>query len=391
MHGLKFNLSLFMLLCSKGTCQKPDKGSKDPEGTAKGKTKPVEGPGKKAKTPTTKPKAKTSTAAPQITQPHLTQVIDKVKFLKVGDTLTVPAGEPLELRCKGNPVQWGVPYYLEEENDDRLKTIQRIRYGTLILANTTGADTGEFTCYPMYCEDSECRKEYDKAVQVFIFFSDPRELFVPSSEYYEVIHLRTNRPTVLPCQVTSPLAQVTLHREFPPGQVSVDGTEISFDVKRGFTIHRPKEHHAGSLYCIASLGRLRQSSVKYMLIYVNYPAAPPSPVIKASSSSVHIGENLQVTCSVAGEQGVLVDFTWEYPGQEIGRPLYTQRSVAPAPGNGAQQQSQAVLLVDEVRDVDQGTYTCTAQNLEGSRSASTTVKVLPARPVAKPNKLLSAI
>lgn len=98
---------------------------------------------------------------------------------------------------------------------------------------------------------------------------DPQELFVPSSDYYEVIQLRTNWPTILPCQVTNPQAKVTLHREFPPEEVKVDGTEITFDVKRGFTIHRPKSHHAGSLFCVASYGNLRQSSTKYMLIYVN--------------------------------------------------------------------------------------------------------------------------
>ena len=52
-------------------------------------------------------------------------------------------------------------------------------------------------------------------------------------------------------------------------EVVVDGTEISFNVKKGFTIHRPRPYHAGALYCVASLGNLRQSSTKYMLIYVN--------------------------------------------------------------------------------------------------------------------------
>lgn len=102
-----------------------------------------------------------------------------------------------------------------------------------------------------------------------LYQQDPQELFVPSSEYYEVIQLRTNWPTVLPCQVTSPEAKVTLHREFPPVEVAVDGRDISFDVKRGFTIHRPRPHYAGALYCVAGLGNLRQSSTKYMLIYVN--------------------------------------------------------------------------------------------------------------------------
>lgn len=53
----------------------------------------------------------------------------------------------------------------------RLRSVaQHERYGVLTLVNSTGADTGEYTCYPMYCEDTDCRKEYDKAVKVFVFF-----------------------------------------------------------------------------------------------------------------------------------------------------------------------------------------------------------------------------
>ncbi|XP_051276777.1 platelet-derived growth factor receptor-like protein [Dicentrarchus labrax] len=330
---------------------------------------------------TAKPKIKATPAAPA--QTFLTQVLNKGKFKKVGETISVQTGDTLELRCRGKPVQWSIPSYLEEDDDGRLRIVQHERYSVLTLVNTTGADTGEYTCYPMYCEDTDCRKEYDKAVKVFVFFRDPQELFVPSSDYYEVIQLRTNWPTVLPCQVTSPEAKVTLHREFPPVEVAVDGTEISFNVKKGFTIHRPRPYHAGALYCVASLGNLRQSSTKYMLIYVNYPMAPPAPVIQASSSSVTVGENLRVSCSVVGEQDVVVEFTWDYPGQQIGRPLYTQESISPVGGGTVRQQSQSVLLVEEVRDVDQGTYTCTAQNLQGATSASTTVKVVPK---AKPKK-----
>lgn len=331
-----------------------------------------------------KPKhEKSKVKAARAAQVFLTQVLNKGKFKKVGETISVQTGDTLELRCRGKPVQWSVPQYLEEDDDGRLRTVQYERYGVLTLVNTTGADTGEYTCYPMYCEDTDCRKEYSKAVKVFVFFPDPHELFVPSSEYYEVILLRTNWPTVLPCQVTSPEAKVTLHHEYPPSEVAVDGMEISFNVKKGFTIHRPRPYHAGALYCVASLGNLRQSSTKYMLVYVNYPRAPPAPVIQASSSTLAVGENLRVSCSVMGERDVAIEFTWEYPGQQIERPLYTQESISPVSGGTAQQQSQSVLLVDEVRDVDQGTYTCTAQNLQGTKSVSTTIKVIPR---AKPKK-----
>ncbi|XP_041846555.1 platelet-derived growth factor receptor-like protein [Melanotaenia boesemani] len=330
---------------------------------------------------TAKPKIKTT---PAQAQSLLTQVLNRSKFKKVGETISVQTGDTLELRCRSKPAQWSVPPYLEEDDDGRLKIVQHERYSALTLVNTTGADTGEYTCYPMYCEDTDCRKEYNKAVKVFVFFPDPQELFVPSSDYYEVIQLRTNWPTVLPCQVTSPEAKVTLHREYPPVEVAVDGTEISFNVKKGFTIHRPRPYHAGALYCIAILGNLRQSSTTYMLIYVNYPVAPPAPVIHASSSSVTVGENLRVSCTVMGEQDVVIEFNWDYPGQQIGRPLYTQESISPVSGGSARQQFQSVFLVDEVRDVDSGTYTCTAQNLQGAKSVSTIVKVVPKVKAKKP-------
>ncbi|TNN30959.1 Platelet-derived growth factor receptor-like protein [Liparis tanakae] len=203
------------------------------------------------------------------------QVLSRGKFKKVGDSLRVRAGGPLELRCRGRPVQWSVPKYLEEDDDGRLRLVQHERYGALTLLNSTGADTGRYTCYPATCEDADCRRHYDGAASVFVFFPDPRELFVPSSDYYEAVQLRSDRPALLPCQVTSPDAAVTLHREFPPEEVAVDGSEISFHAQRGFTLHRPRPRHAGPLFCVASLGGLRQSSTTYMLLYAH--CEPPSP------------------------------------------------------------------------------------------------------------------
>jgi len=37
-----------------------------------------------------------------------------------------------------------------------------------------------------------------------------------------------------------------------------------------------------------------------------------------------MGENLRVSCSAVGEQDVVVEFTWEYPGQQV-RPLEGER------------------------------------------------------------------
>ncbi|KAM4676805.1 platelet-derived growth factor receptor-like protein [Discoglossus pictus] len=321
----------------------------------------------------------TSHSQEQPAKSILSQVLQRGRFQPVGDTVTVKAGQNLDLRCKGTSVRWNYPYNLQEDDEGRLRVKHFARYSQLLLVNSTGADTGEFSCGGYQCEGDGCHDGGEKTGNTFIFFTDPQELFVPTEDYYVMIQLRTRQPTLLPCQVTNPQAKVTLHREFPPEQIPVDGVKISFDVKKGFVIYQPQPSLAGSLYCIAELGNLRQMSTQYMLIYVHYPSAPPKPAIQASVSSIRAGESFVVTCTVLGELEISVEFTWEYPGQKVGRPPYVREStVQTRRGGQLMQESQSVLSVDGARDVDDGIYTCTAQNLQGSTSVTTRVTVLQA-------------
>lgn len=54
-------------------------------------------------------------------QSILTQVMDKGRLQKLAATLSVSAGENLELRCKGNNVTWNYPSYLDTFKDSRLR------------------------------------------------------------------------------------------------------------------------------------------------------------------------------------------------------------------------------------------------------------------------------
>ncbi|XP_016069648.1 PREDICTED: platelet-derived growth factor receptor-like protein [Miniopterus natalensis] len=315
-------------------------------------------------------------AAPSPQTPSiLTQVLGRGHFQKVGDSLSLRAGEPLELRCPGKVVHWRVPVYLEEEGEGRLRIKHFSQHSRLQLVNSTGADTGEYSCWARDCR-AACTEGRDRQGRAFIFFTDPEELFVPTENYYEVVQLRSHQPALLPCQVTNPLAQVTLHREFPPEEVPVDGTDISFDVKKGFTIHRPRASLAGSLFCLASLGGLRQISTKYMLIYINYPSSSPKPTIQASATSALLGENFNVTCTVLSEPEIVVDFSWEYPGQKMGRPPYVSKWTDVVRKEGqVQQEAGSTLYVEEARAGDAGIYTCRATNLQGTGTATTHVHV----------------
>lgn len=49
------------------------------------------------------------------------------------------------------------------------------------------------------------------------------------------------------------------------------------------------------------------------------PSSSPKPTIQASTASVLLGENFNVTCMVLSEPEIAVDFRWEYPGQKVSR------------------------------------------------------------------------
>lgn len=57
-------------------------------------------------------------------QSLLTQVLDKGRFTRLGQTTTMTPGKPIELRCKGSSIGWSYPTYLDTFNDSRLRCWQ---------------------------------------------------------------------------------------------------------------------------------------------------------------------------------------------------------------------------------------------------------------------------
>lgn len=72
-----------------------------------------------------KPRGK-PVAPPSLVHPPasiLTRVVARGRFQKVLDSLALPAGDTLELRCKGRAVRWRFPAYLEDEGEGRLRCV----------------------------------------------------------------------------------------------------------------------------------------------------------------------------------------------------------------------------------------------------------------------------
>ena len=87
--------------------------------------------------------------------------------------------------------------------------------------------------------------------------------------------MRPDQPAMVPCRVSSPNAEVSLHREVPPEEIPVDGTQISYNPTKGFVLRSPTPEYQGAFYCKAATKFTPQISTKYMLLYVEGKAPEP--------------------------------------------------------------------------------------------------------------------
>ncbi|XP_075412895.1 platelet-derived growth factor receptor-like protein [Tenrec ecaudatus] len=347
--------------------------NKRPKEPGENKIKPSN---KKVKPKVPKIKDRDSPGSMPKTQSIMMHVLDNGRFQKPAATLSLTAGQAVELRCKGSKIGWSYPAYLDTFKDSRLSVKQHERYGQLALVNSTAADTGEFSCWGQLCNGSVCRKDEAQTGSTYIFFTEKGELFVPSPSYFDVVYLNADRQAVVPCRVTVLAAKVTLHREFPAKEIAANGKDIMYDVKRGFVYLHPHVDHQGVVYCKAEAGGKSQISIKYQLLYVEVPSGPPSTTIWASSDKVKGGEDISVLCTVLGEPEVDVEFRWLYPGQEGERPVTIQDTwrLIPRGLGHTTRLSQSVVTVEDFETIDAGYYICTAQNPRGQTTVATLVE-----------------
>ncbi|XP_056328797.1 platelet-derived growth factor receptor-like protein [Danio aesculapii] len=364
---LFFTLALLWLEVQNGVCQQVKRKKEAGENRIKAGRKRV-----KVRYPKVKEKDAGSKG-----QSILTQVLDKGRFLRLGESLSLNPGKTLELRCKGTKIGWAYPSYLDTFNDNRLSIKQNERYSQLILTSPSAADTGEYSCWVLLCDGQECEKDVDTISATYIYFQDKDELFVPSAIHFEIIYLRPDKPASIPCRVTNPKIKVSLHREVPAEEIAVDGTQISYNPMKGFIIRNPSPEHKGAYYCKANstTKTTPQISTKYQLLYVEVPRGPPFATIEASSNTVSSGDVFNVTCTVLGEPEMNVSFSWRYPGQDQ-RPVNIQdswRLINRGVGHTTRI-SQSAMIVDDVETIDYGKYICIAKNKNGETLVATSVK-----------------
>ncbi|NXA53434.1 VGFR1 factor, partial [Nothocercus julius] len=297
----------------------------------------------------------------------------KVPELSINGTQhVIQAGQTLNLTCRGEMVHsWSLPETLSKDSK-RLKVIKyacgrngKQSCSSLTLSRTQASDTGNYSCkYPT----SAVKKKKESTVYVFI--NDTGNPFVEMhSDIPKIIHMTVGREMIIPCRVTAPNIAVTL-KKIPRETLIPDGKTIIWDNMKGFRIPKATYKFIGLLSCETTLG-----GHKYSTKYLTHRET--NTIFDVQLSTPRLvkllrGDSLAINCTVTAAWNTRVQMTWTYPGEARKRGSITQRIDQRNPEANS---FYSILIVERVRDIDRGQYTCHVKSGPSIKSVNTTVLV----------------
>uniref|UniRef100_A0A8C0IAK6 receptor protein-tyrosine kinase n=1 Tax=Bubo bubo TaxID=30461 RepID=A0A8C0IAK6_BUBBB len=297
----------------------------------------------------------------------------KVPELSINGTQhVVQAGQNLNLTCRGEMVHsWSLPETLSKDSK-RLKVIKyacgrngKQSCSSLTLSRTQASDTGNYSCkYPT----SPAKKKKESTVYVFI--NDTGNPFVEMhSDIPKIIHMTVGREMIIPCRVTAPNIAVTL-KKIPRETLIPDGKTIIWDSTKGFRIPKATYKFIGLLSCETTVG-----GHKYSTKYLTHRET--NTIFDVQLSTPRLvkllkGDSLAINCTVTAAWNTRVQMTWTYPGEARKRGSVMQRIDQK---NTEANIFYSILVVDKVRDIDKGQYTCHVKSGPSIKAVNTTVIV----------------
>uniref|UniRef100_A0A672UCP7 receptor protein-tyrosine kinase n=1 Tax=Strigops habroptila TaxID=2489341 RepID=A0A672UCP7_STRHB len=297
----------------------------------------------------------------------------KVPELSINGTQhVVQAGQSLNLTCRGEMVHsWSLPETLSKDSK-RLKVIKyacgrngKQSCSSLTLSRTQASDTGNYSCkYPT----SPAKKKKESTVYVFI--NDTSSPFVEMhSDIPKIIHMTVGREMIIPCRATAPNIAVSL-KKIPGETLIPDGKTIIWDSMKGFRIPKATYKFIGLLSCETTIG-----GHKYSTKYLTHRET--NTIFDVQLSTPRLvkllkGDSLAINCTVTAAWNTRVQMTWTYPGEARRRGSVTQRIDQK---NTEANIFYSILVVDKVRDIDKGQYTCHVKSGPSIKAVNTTVIV----------------
>uniref|UniRef100_A0AAQ5YHH2 Vascular endothelial growth factor receptor 3 n=1 Tax=Amphiprion ocellaris TaxID=80972 RepID=A0AAQ5YHH2_AMPOC len=222
----------------------------------------------------------------------------------------------------------------------------------LVLNGAQGKDTGHYRCY---YKDVKAVIDGTTAVSVYVFV---RGESLP-------------QPLVVPCLVTVPDLNVTLHAVRYPTPLERNG--MTWDNKRGWSIPRQIIDSVPMLIgvsCLAMLGGKEYQSANY-LIHTTGSQVYDVKLFPEDPVELIVGEALTLNCTALVEFNTGVDIQWSYPGKEVlsGQSHPYREALAQAT------EAVSILTIHSVNVTDTGPYSCNVTSTDTTLTHQTQVIV----------------
>uniref|UniRef100_A0A670I2M7 Vascular endothelial growth factor receptor 1 n=1 Tax=Podarcis muralis TaxID=64176 RepID=A0A670I2M7_PODMU len=204
----------------------------------------------------------------------------------------------------------------------------------------------------------------------WLLLADTHSPFVKlNRDLPDMIRVFYGEELIIPCRVTVPDIPVTL--KMTPGvNIIPDGKTIIWDSTKGFIIPNATYKFIGLLSCETSING-HEYSTKYLTFRMNNEihsvrlnASRPVKLLK--------GDKLVLNCTITTAWNTRVQITWSYPGEASKRGTITKSII---PRNDEPNLFYSIIVVDKVRDIDKGEYTCNVTSGLSVRSVKTTVHI----------------
>ncbi|XP_026774720.2 platelet-derived growth factor receptor beta isoform X2 [Pangasianodon hypophthalmus] len=250
----------------------------------------------------------------------------------------------ISIICSGwAPVSWR---YKRDEKQPVFRTENRsLTSSVLHLENVTWRHTGVYVCTEDGSEESR---------EVAIYVPDPEEWFL-ENDYLAIT--KTSDEGTVPCLVTDPKINVTLHEKDTESLVT--GKYIP---TRGFTgILEDKIYKCRGEY---------NGEEKWSHLFYVFSILVPEALdahINASKTVLKQGEPLSVNCTAHGVE--LVFFSWELPNKDVGD-VEVLTDIIPATMS-----MRSFLNISQTTLEHSGQYVCHAQESVGNQRTSLSINI----------------
>uniref|UniRef100_A0A8C5EVF7 Vascular endothelial growth factor receptor 3 n=1 Tax=Gouania willdenowi TaxID=441366 RepID=A0A8C5EVF7_GOUWI len=242
----------------------------------------------------------------------------------------------------------------------------------LIFTGALGSDTGYYRCY---YKELKAIIEGTTAVSIYVFIRDPEQPFLMRRSQGNINGLETILITrlsthiIVPCLVTIPEINVTLHYPTP-----LEKSGITWDNKRGWSIPRQIIDSVPMLIgflCLTSLDGIEYQSANY-LIHTTGSQVYDVKLFPEDPVELIVGEPLTLNCTALVEFNAGVDIQWSYPGKKTNSLVETKphrESLSHAT------EAVSILTIHSVNVTDSGPYSCNVTSMDTTQIQQTQVIV----------------